>query len=292
MKKTLLIILWLSAGMSMTMAQKATLSFNPPPGKTYEHRYEMDQVIEQKVMGQDITTIQKMGTVYDVNILENTKDGIKTNYIYKSISYELKNSMMNVSYDSTQPKENPNQLEDIYSKMLGALVGKQFGVVHAPDGSVLSVTGMDAIADDIKNAFEDESIRNMIEMMLAQQYSNEAMKKTLNQSMQIYPNRAVKVGETWNIEQTADAMDIVLHTNSTYQLEAVKKKTAYVKVKATVTSDDDKLSGEHWGDQEFDLKSGMVRKATINQKMTGTITSQGMDIEMVIDSKVNMTMVE
>lgn len=292
MKKTLLIILWLSAGLSMTMAQKATLSFNPPPGKTYEHRCEMDQVVEQKVMGQDITTIQKMGAVYDVNILENTKDEIKTNYIYKSISYELKSSIMNVSYDSTQPKENPNQFEDIYSKMLGALVGKQFGVVHAPDGSVLSVTGMDAIADDIKNAFEDESIRNMIEMMLAQQYSNEAMKKTLNQSMQIYPNRAVKVGETWNIEQTADAMDIVLHTNSTYQLEAVKKKTAYVKVKSTVTSDDDKLSGEHWGDQEFDLKSGMVRKATINQKMTGTITSQGMDIEMIIDSKVNMTMVE
>lgn len=283
MKKRLLTSLLFLASVTVLTAQ-ITLSFNPGKGSKYQYHFTSKQDIKQNVMGQDFPMKQNMVMVYDMDIVEKGKESVKAAFTYREVFYEISSAMMNVKYDSKSEIDNSNPMNEIMAKIFSGLLNKQFEATIAPDGSVLSVTGMEAILEGMTAALGDDAQAAAIGEGMKQQLSNEAMKNTFEQSMKIYPKEKIKVGSTWNVEQNVATTSGNMNINSVYELKSTDKKNASVEVKSKVEGMNGQLTGVQTGTLEFDVKSGITKSSNIVQEMKGNMTVQGMEVSMEISS--------
>ncbi len=287
MKKLLTIAFCLFAGFSLTTAQ-VKLAFNPDKGVKYRYTQGMEQDMNQSMMGQEIPMKQSMVMAYDMEVLEKSAASMKLAFRFTGIFYEVSSAMFNMKYDSKSPTTDSSGMNGIMAKLFSAMLNQQLEATVLPDGSVTSVTGMDAIIEGMKKNVESEGAMavQVIEGM-KQQFSNEAMQKSFEQSFKIYPGKPLKVGESYEVKQEVGAAaGMTMNIQSTYQLVSVDKTTANLTVKSIIDGLDGQLKGEQSGTIQMDLKTGLAKEGDINQKFAGTISTQGMEVGIKADSKV------
>lgn len=289
MKKSLFLVLWVCIGIT-AMAQ-ITLRFNPDKGSKYEYQMEMIQKINQTIMGQKMDMDQTMAFTYNMDVIERTATETTIEFEYKEVVYNLASSMINMKYDSKSNAEPANEMDGMMAKIFGSLLNKKFSAVLALDGSVKSVSGMDAIIDDMMKAVGggNDMMAQQLSKQMTQQFSDEAMKASFEQSFKIYPGKAIKAGDSWNVVQKTGAGTLNMDINTTYSLKSADSNTAYADVQSTISGMGGQLTGTQQGTIEFDLKSGLPMTSKVNQKASGKISANGMEIPMEIDSQVNVT---
>jgi hypothetical protein len=288
-KKTLLFIICCAAGLSASAQVK--LSLNPAKGAKYQYRTEMVQNITQTVMGQTIPMEQEMTFVYDMNIKEKDSQVIEAEFIYREVYYLLSSAMMKMAYDSKNPVENMSETDKMMAKIFGVLIGKPFNVSFTADGSVLSVSGMDTIMEDVVKAVADDGqIASQIVSALQQQFGNEPIGKSFEQSFKIYPDRKIKVGDSWETQQTVVISGMTTETKSTYTLKSLKKNVASAEVVSSMVLKpigmEGTIAGEQTGTMEIDVKTGLPLTGNITQNIKGTLTTQGVEVSMNISSQI------
>ncbi len=291
MKRLLTFSLCLLAGITLTMAQ-VTLTFNPDKGVKYRYCMNMEQDIAQAAMGQEFAMKNSMVTTYDMTVLEKNADGIKLSFQFADIYFEMSGSMANMKYDSKNPAPADDAgLNDILAKMFGGLLSKQFEATVMPDGSVKSVTGMDAVADAVIKGIESygDMAVQMGEGLIRQQFNNDAMRQSFEQSFKIYPGKPIKVGDSYEVAQSVSVPGIKMNIQSVYQLASADQTVANMAVKSTIDGMEGKLKGEQGGTIQFDLKTGLTKEAVINQKIAGILSNQGMEVDLKANSKVKTT---
>lgn len=291
MKKLLFTTLILFAGFSFATAQ-VNLSFNPKEDTKYEYKMEITQNMKQTAMGYEIPMTHKTVSAFDMAVQEKSAAGTKINFVYTEIVYDLSSTMMNIKYDSKKPSDDTSQVDVMMGKMFGSIIGKSFQAVIAPDGSVISVSGFNAIVEDLIKNMGDDSQSQMFEQALEQQFSDEAIKTMLEQYMKIYPGKTIKKGDSWIVKQNTDAMGMTMAVKSTYRLKSVDKKVALTDVTSTIDGMDGAITGTQQGTVEFDVETGLVKMSIINQKMKGTMSANGIDIDIDMDSKATVTTTE
>jgi len=284
--------LFLISGLTIASAQ-VKLSFNPEKGKKYEYQTEMIQNIKQNVMGQEVPMETEMNVTYLMEIMDKTPQETKVQCTYREVVFILSGPMMKMGYDSKNPAENPSDMDKMLGNMFGALIGKPFIAVVAPDGSVKSVTGMDAIIEGMGSAAGGGQIAAQMGAQLKQQFSDAAMKNMFEQSFKIYPANAVKVGDSWNSELTMS--NINSNIKSRYTLKEVSRNTATIAVESDIememgTGMEGKLTGTQTGTMVVDTKTGMSISGETTQNIKGDVKAQGFDVkmEMVTKSKTSI----
>lgn len=283
MKKALFVALWVCIGLT-AMAQ-ITLSFSPTKGSTYEYQTEVLQKIKQDVMGQSMSINNKMVMTYDMTVLENSASEVKIEMIYNAILFDMSSAMMNMKYDSKNPATSSGPMDEMMNKIFGSMLNKKFHIILEHDGSVKSVTGMKAIVDDMMAALGNDAMAAQMGQQMSGQFTDEAMKATFEQGFKIYPGKTLKPGDSWNIEQSTGTAGVDMLIKSVYTLKSADKKTAYTDIVSTISGLDGQLTGEQSGTIEFDLKLGLPVKSNVNQKISGTVSAQGMEIPMEISSE-------
>jgi len=291
MKKILFLILGIIQCLFVANAQ-IKLSFNPAKGTTYQYAFDMRQSIKQQMMGQDIEMDQVMVMTYDMTVEENNNKEITTSFSYNNIYYELINPMISMKYDSQNTNEEVTLMDDIAGKIFSSLLGKQFKVILLPDGSVKSVSGMDTIIEDMMEAVGNDMIAQQIGAGMKEQFSNEAMKTSFEQSFKIYPTSEIRIGDTWNVHQEMNSGNIIMHINSNYTLNSIKNNKAFVNVTSEIKGMDGQYGGTQSGQIEFDLTSGLSENADIEQGITGTVSANDMEVSMDIKSFITISMTE
>lgn len=287
MKKALFVALWVCIGLT-AMAQ-ITLTFNPEKGATYEYRTEMIQKMKQDIMGQSMTMNNTMVMTYEMSILENSASEIKMDMVYSAILFDMSSTMMNMKYDSKNPNASSGPMDGMMAKIFGSMLNKKFQIVMQHDGTVKSVTGMQAIIDDMMKALgEGDMMAAQMGQQMSQQFSDEAMKATFEQSFKIYPGKALKAGESWNIEQNTGAAGMDMNVKTVYTLKSTDSTKAYADVTSTINGMNGQITGEQTGTIEFDKKTGLPMKSRIVQQAKGKVSAQGMEIPMEIESNVNI----
>ncbi len=282
---------------SLCVTAQTNLSFNPEKGAKYLYQQKMAQTINQTMMGQNIAMEQDMDFDYEMNIREKSTDGIQAQLLYKDMEYYLSSPMMKMAYSSKNPVETPSDMDKMLGKMFGCLIGKPFSMQIASDGSVKSVSGMDVIVDEMVKAAgpSDGQIAAQTAASMKQQFSDEAMKRMFEQSLKIYPPKAVKTGESWDAEQTYSASGMSTTSKTKYTLKEVKKNIAVVDFESTIemkpatSGMGGKLAGTQTGVIQIDVKTGMPVSSDAIQAIKGTVSTNGMDISMSIDSKIKTT---
>lgn len=264
-------------------AQKTyVLRQNYPTGYRYDFSINSDQIINQKIGGRDVHLTQNIGTDYTFDITEghNGEKDVKVTYnriFMKSVAMGTTMTYNSDEQDST--KKNP----------FSGLKGASFFMTVTPYGGIKTVAGIDKMLDNMASKMTtDTSQVKQIKNALSKQFSEEVVKQTMESSFKIYPERAVKIGDSWTVD-TKLQMSMPIETITEYTLKEVKDGIAILSVKGALVSKgsfeamgnkmETDLKGTNSGETSIDIKTGVVLNSHLRIELYGKMKSMGQDID-------------
>ncbi|PWS32388.1 DUF6263 family protein [Pedobacter paludis] len=266
-----------------TFAQKVyILKQNYPIGKKYNYNLTSNQIIKQKIGDQNVNLSQEIGTDYTFDIAGEKAGDKAIKVIYNKI--RMKSSGMGntltMDSDSQEPgKPNP----------FSGLKGASFEMIFGANGSIKSVNGIEKMLDNMASKMTtDTSQIKAIKASLGKQFSAEGMKQTMESSFKIYPDKPVKIGDSWTVD-TKMQMTMPIETITIYTLKLVKDGIAFLNVNGNLISKgsfdsmgtkiDTDLKGTNSGDMQIDLKTGLVLSSHLRLEMYGTMKAKDQNID-------------
>lgn len=277
---------------SKTSAPKL-LKFNLEKDKSYEYNTVWDLVTN--MMGVP-TTVTVYGT-YSMNV--SGDDGqVKTlTAMYKNIRMKMKVMQMTLEMDSDKPdapvdttimKANP--LAGM-NKMLAALTGKPFTMKVDAEGNVLELTGFDAVIKDMVAAMEiDEERKQKALASMKDQFNEQELKDQFAQIFTIFPNKEVKVGDSWEKRFTAGGK-MKANFITTYTVKEIDGELVTLKTKSRIepVAGELEISGEQTGDVIINSKTGLIVNAKYEQDLKGNVQGKPITIsgKGTINGKAN-----
>ncbi len=289
MKKILLVVA-ISMLTGYAFAQKTyNLQFKPKQGEKYDAVTNMKSTIKQSMMGQEMV----VDLIYDVDMLYDiTKSDENTsmNMTYTKLSMDMAMMGQNIKMSSEDPDDsNPA------SKSFKSLKGSTLSIIIAPDGKVTDVQGTDALAEKFADLSleEKEALKIFI--------SKENIKSMMEQSFKMFPDKPVKVGDSWASSVILES-PYKLTSNNTYKLLQVENGVALVDVTGTLSTNGPKkmttngmeisvdLSGSQKGVMELDQDSGTAKSSKMKQVLSGKMEVMGQEIPMEVVSDIDLKM--
>lgn len=285
MKKHVVLLTLLTvilAGKGFGQGNKSyTLNFNPANGEKYNMEMVTDTKVTQSYMGQDMKINMKyiVDALYDINASGSNKALSMT---YDKIIMDMDMMGQNIEMNSESPDSTNPQ-----NQSFRALKGATVTAIIKSDGTVIDVQGAEALIDRLGNA--DGPAKEGLKRLVGK----DAIKSIMEGSFKIYPDKKVKVGDSWT-SITAIESPYKMSSNNTYTLNKVENGRAYVNVtSATSTNGPQKmnangmemsvdLTGDATGSIEMDLGSGMPLKTNVIQNLKGKMEMMGSEIPMTI----------
>ncbi|GAA4299932.1 hypothetical protein GCM10023143_00540 [Compostibacter hankyongensis] len=286
-----------------TAQQKVSLKLDFSTAKKYQYDFSTHQDIRQTIKGQEVRSQQDIRMGYTMQA--GKKDAAGNTVVestYNRFSYLMNNPMMGgkVGYDSGHPEDSSTanglvagMMSRLFKEVFSGFLHHSFSFTISPQGKVISVTGITEMMDSALDHadFLPQQVREAMKTNMKKSFSNEAMRETLDKSFDLYAGHPVAVGDSWEKSAsltTPVAMDMQSH----YTVKDIKDKTVSLAVSSTLASGqsgETKLSGTQSGTMEVDRKSGIPLRADLNQKMEGSLSTQGMTIPMEITGTITIT---
>jgi len=269
-----------------SFAQKAyLLKQDYPVGKKYGYTINSDQIITQKIDGKELNYIQNVGTDYlfDIAGVKGTEKTIRVTYKRLTIkSVGMGNELILDSDKEEAGKPNP----------FSGLKNAGFSMVLGANGGVKSVSGVEKMVDSIAAKMTTDTAQlRQFRLSLAKQFNGEVIRQTMESSLKIFPEKAVKVGESW-VVSTKMQITMPIEASTTYTLKEVKDNVATLSIKGNLISKGDfetmgnkmqtDLSGMNIGDTQVDIKTGIILNSHTRTELYGKmkVANQAIDFNM------------
>lgn len=166
-----------------------------------------------------------------------------------------------IAYDTNGPKPADKDVAFPWS-IYKAMIGKTYTLKIDQKGKVVAVEGLDKIRQQIeasvKNGLSAEEQKFVSEMLKAS-LSKEVISGQFEETMNIYPDKKLKLNETWSDKQNLNQGGMKGNSDLTRTLANVDSKNTKITVKGN-----QKLNGS-------DSQQGMSMSANANADVTGTI---------------------
>jgi len=264
------------------------LKMNFKSGDKYLYTTEINQNIG---MGQNLGMDQNITMEMLYNCTGGDNNGNKNLQItYQRILMEVKSPMGNMKYDSKEPSAGPDMTG---LGIMDSLIGKSFGLEVAPDGSIKKVSGLeDILASFTQNGETAPGIKS--------QLSDTAIRMMMQNSFDMYPGHAVKVGETWTKKMQMAFSGVQVNVDNTYSLKSVEGDKATLSVASVLNlpvtemggateNSQMELSGKQDGTIEVDIPSGQVLSSKVNSDIKGKMTMGGAPQDVKIKGVISVT---
>ncbi|HWR32908.1 MAG TPA: DUF6263 family protein [Chitinophagaceae bacterium] len=266
------------------------LKFNFEKGKGYD--YEMVTSMDQEIMGQDIQ--MDMSFYYSMDVSDD--DG-KSKTINTSIDrFKMKAGAMGFTIDIDTDKPLPDlgiNEEDkdpmkILNALFGAIKDQKFSMKVDAEGKVIEITGFENMAKNIVDSLDiKEEEKEKMMQQFNKQFNAEQMKSQFERTWYIFPNKEVKVGDTWE-KNTSLGSDEMGGGNykSTYKVTDIEGNMVTLEESTEISSEkgEMKMKGEITGTIVVDSDSGLIVKA--DQDMTLKPTEKGKGFEIKAKTKI------
>ncbi|OJV52529.1 MAG: hypothetical protein BGO31_07725 [Bacteroidetes bacterium 43-16] len=243
------------------------LKFNLKPGTAYS--YDMD--VLQKIEAAGTTSTNNLYSKYTFNVKEATEGNAKMEVVYDLMRMEVK------SAGNTMKMSSEDQTPE--SQAFRDMVNKPFSMIVSPEGKVVSIEGWESI--DKTGTMKSEDL-----------------KQTMETSLNIFPDKPVKVGDTWKKDMNTTMQMFKMNISSTYTLTEVKDNVATISLNSDISmlqgdapsnGMDMNMKGTQKGKMEVDINTGMTLSGTITQDIKGEMKAQGQTMPMSITSDIKIT---
>lgn len=266
------------------------LKFNLEKGKGYD--YEMIWDMDSKAAGQE-SNISITG-LYSMNVtaVEGNVRDVTTSY--KSLRMNMKMMGMTFDIDSDKPVDNgdadvtKNPL-GMMNKVIAGIIGKKFIIKVDDEGKVLEVQGFEKILTDMVDSMGIQGdVKAQVEASLKDQFSNQSIKDQFAQVFTIFPNKEVKVGDSWEKSfSTGGKMAGTYTTKYTVKSIEGDHVTLATDTKISSAGDEGGLAGTQTGNMIVDSKTGLMVNAEFQQDMK--MKTQGITVDITGKGKIKGT---
>jgi hypothetical protein len=261
------------------------LKFNFEKGKGYD--YEMTTNMDQEIMGQDIQ--MDMSFYYSMDVKEddsNSKtistsiDRVKMKAGAMGFSIDLDSGNPLPSLAVTEEDKDPTK---ILNAVIGAIKGQRFSMKVNAEGKVMEITGFENMAKKIVDSLGiEEAEKEKMTQQFNKQFNAERMKSQFERTWYIFPNKEVKVGDSW--EKNTSLGDDELgggNYKSTYKVTDIEGNMVTLKENTEISSKkgEMEMKGEIEGTIVVDSNSGLIVKADQDLTLKPIGDSKGFEIK-------------
>jgi hypothetical protein len=263
------------------------------PGSQYLYNMDMTMVMEQSAMGQNMKTEQNMIMESTYDITASSGEGQKITVTYERIAMSLKNPMTSVHYDSKDPGNSDSAL----SAMAGML-HKPFSMEVTSNGEITKIEGLSAIVNSMGDSTTEEG--RQVRRQMAQGFNDTAIRSMMQQSLNIFPDKPVHVGDTWKKTYTMAMGPMAMKIDNDFKLISVNGNTAHLEVNAKISGGGASntpetqnmsisLSGDQKGTMDVEVATGLVTDSKLTQNIKGDMSMMGQKMPINIRSDIHMT---
>ncbi|HBL72000.1 MAG TPA: hypothetical protein DD409_03450 [Bacteroidales bacterium] len=292
--KTLLTALLFSLATVTLTAQETPLTLNLQKGQPITIKTHNKQRIQQTASGQQMAFDVSTDRVVTANLLEKTAQELTLSITYDTLRSVTKSAMFNRETNSALPGNEPIE------KVLNKLSQTAMVVKITPTGRFLRFENYAQLREDILRVLDDvPASKKDAALKQAEALIKESALRSMVEPLFSYlPEKAVKVGETWEtsyISTSNDISSIVLSNNTvksqsegslTYTTVGQLESLPATDPNAQISMD---IKGSSTGEGSIDIKTGLRPLDTEKASYKGTTTVKQMgqetSIPMTIDSE-------
>lgn len=263
------------------------LKFDFEKGRGYD--YEMILNMDQEVMGQKIK--MDMASYYSMDVIGDDGQNKTISTVYDRLKMSIGIGGMNIEIDSDEPFPNLGEGGDkeemqMLNRFMGAIKGRRFSMKVNPEGKIVDLSGFKGMAESIADSLGlgNEDREEMIKKF-DERFNEESIKEQFERFWYIFPNKEVKVGDSWEKSSTATGMAAGKY-QSRYTVKEIEGDMVTLEEDTKIEGGQDKveLDGKVKGTLVIDSKTGLVVSA--NQDLTMTASGNGMSFDIIGKTKI------
>lgn len=251
------------------------LKFNLPEGA----KYELKNDITQSMSLPQGKVSNKMDIDFTYTVLGKEAALTKVQVSYDRIKMKMTGAGMPEMEMDTDKGDDPGTLE------LKKMIGHALTMKVSPEGKVSDIEGWEQM-------FANGSGKTQMKM--------DDLVQSMELSMNIYPSKPVRVGDTWTINTTQNLNAFSMAVKNTYTLSEVSNNVATLNLISEITPSDKAsndpavaalkmgISGTQTGIYKVDINTGMIKEGKIQQKMKAVSGQENNKMSMDIESEIEL----
>lgn len=265
-----------------------TFRYNLKKGETYPFslKINMDQSLSDGNQSQKMTSSRTTDVSYFVEDVVDNK--FKLTATFKAFSEAFtspEGEKLTYSTGAAQPTD-----KDIAQswKIYKAITGETFQMEVDNKGKVLNVNGLDKVTSSVQSKLKKDFTaeeQKMIAELLKSTLNSEFIKMQFEETLNIFPDKSMKIGENWEDSQNISEGPIKGTNKVTRTFKSISGNTATISVNG-VQNVNGKESQEGMtmsmsnnatlkGTIDLDLGSGWIKKVNLTKSETVKQTMEG-----------------
>ena len=262
--KILLLTLFVTSMCQGVLAQEK-LQYNLKKGDVFLVKQVAKQAIVQEIEGASHEILNDISGVMEFKVVEKNADTYAIDITFQDLIMTMTSSIQGVIMDIHAKEVDTNNIQ---SRIFNSLLNVPIHIVLANNGDILEVQGGDSLVVKMTEAsgLQDEFSLNMMKSSLKKEFGSEALSNSYKQMTYIYPDRDIKVGDTW--ENTYKGK---LTAQNVWKLDSVTTTNAMISGNATIVMEIKEpattmlLDGKQDTSITTDINSGFI----VNMKVDG-----------------------
>lgn len=162
--------------------------------------------------------------------------------------------------------------DDIEGKIFAELVKVNLTMTMYKNGKIKFIEGSNALISQMVNAVGDidDFTKEVMKESMKEEFSNESLAMSFEQMTYLYPNKSVKIGDTWDNSFKGE-----LSSKNTWTLKSITNDDVTINGLSIVTflnKDTDvemRLEGDMTSDLTTSLETGFIKTMTTNSTVKG-----------------------
>lgn len=264
-----------------------SFKYNLKKGETYPFQLKTQQEQSMAAGGQSLKMSSERTVGFDYFVEDVVNNVFKLKATFKEFSERFKAPTgETISYNTSSAKPADKDVAQSWS-IYKAIIGESFQMEVDNKGKVISVKGLDKVVGNVqgklKNDFNAEE-QKMIKDLLNASLNNEAIKSQFEETLNIFPDKNMKIGEQWADSQNISEGPIKGTNKVTRTFKELKDGKATITVSGTQN-----VSGTETqqgitmnmknnatlnGFIDLDMETGWIKKVSITKKETINTTYQ------------------
>ncbi|CAN5162767.1 hypothetical protein BH20BAC1_BH20BAC1_10860 [soil metagenome] len=273
MKSVLAVLCYILFFIPASFAQE-TGTINLSKGQKYIVNTTMKTTSATEMMGQTIDTKADVTSDYMIEVFNVLKD-----------KYDLTNTLTKITMNASAMGQDMNFDSDNEEDLNGEMGKNLVGYINVPKKVEMDKSGKITILEIADTAASTNSeMDNPGSMMLEQIMGDpEQFGYGAKIAFQALPKN-LKAGTSWTDSSSGEGIKKM----TKYTLKEIKGNVASLLIDGTLASEMKtemqgmeiltKTTGKFNGEQEVDLKSGVIKGSTVNTEATGTVTIMGQEV--------------
>jgi hypothetical protein len=263
-------------------AKDVKLQYTFKVGDKFQWEQVSHQAIKQSIPGMgDVNVEVNVSATTDLKIAELTSTGAKVEITYTKMKLSTKSQMGSMDMDSEGSQDN------MQNKTIKAMMNKPYFFKITKAGIVESVEGTEALTADFGALGLDEATLKAVKQQFEQMLNSDTQKASLAMAIVTYPDKKVKVGDTWTSTAGSQTMNFSTKVDNTLTLKSFDAAKAAISIDGVITTTDKEkvVSLPNGIKSKLDVSGKQASTANVDQK-----NGWAVDMKTVSEIKGIMTL--